>query len=126
MLFDLPDDATLYAALIARDAAWDGRAFVGVSSTGVFCRLTCPARKPKPANCTFFATPAACFDAGFRPCKRCHPLHCLIPDDPVVQDLLTRLDADPARRWSEAGVVALGLILQPSGAPLNGHLAPHF
>lgn len=108
MLFDLPDDTTLYAALIARDPTWDGRAFVGVSSTGVFCRLTCPARKPKPENCAFFASPAACFDAGFRPCKRCHPLHSLIPDDPSVQDLLTRLDTDPARRWSEADVVALG------------------
>jgi AraC family transcriptional regulator of adaptative response/methylated-DNA-[protein]-cysteine methyltransferase len=108
MLFDLPDDTTLYAALIARDASWDGRAFVGVSSTGVFCRLTCPARKPKPENCTFYATPAACFDAGFRPCKRCHPLHNLIPDDPMVQDLLTRLDNDPARRWSEADVIARG------------------
>lgn len=108
MPFDLSDDTILYAALIARDPTWDGRAFVGVSSTGVFCRLTCPARKPKPENCAFFASPAACFDAGFRPCIRCHPLHSLIPDDPSVHDLLTRLDTDPARRWSETDVVALG------------------
>lgn len=108
MLFALPDDKTLYAALIARDPAWDSRAFVAVSSTSVFCRLTCPARKPKPENCTFYSSPAACIEAGYRPCKRCHPLHSLIPDDPAVQDLLTRLDADPTRRWSEADVIAFG------------------
>lgn len=108
MLFDLPDDTTLYAALIARDPAWDGRAFVGVGSTGVFCRLTCPARKPKPENCTFYANPAACIDAGYRPCKRCHPLHSLTPDDPAVLELLTRLDTDPAFRWSEADIINLG------------------
>lgn len=108
MLFDLPSDETLYQALLARDPAWDGRAFVAVRSTGVFCRLTCPARKPKPENCSFHESPAACIDAGFRPCKRCHPMHSMVPDDPAVTDLLTRLDAEPARRWSEADVVALG------------------
>ncbi|MEP3785270.1 trifunctional transcriptional activator/DNA repair protein Ada/methylated-DNA--[protein]-cysteine S-methyltransferase [Ascidiaceihabitans sp.] len=108
MLFTLPSDAILYNALIARDPAYDGRAFVGVRSTGVFCRLTCPARKPKAENCSFHDSPTACIDAGFRPCKRCHPMHALVPDDPAVQDLLTRLDTAPTRRWSEADVKALG------------------
>ena len=54
MLFDLPDDDVLYAALIARDPAYDGFAFVGVKSTGIFCRLTCPARKPKRENTVFY------------------------------------------------------------------------
>ena len=109
MLFDLPTDDTLYAALLARDPAYDGRAFVAVTSTGIFCRLTCPARNPRRENCRFFETAAACIEAGFRPCKRCHPLGAEAEADPAVQRLLPALHADPARRWSEADVAALGL-----------------
>jgi AraC family transcriptional regulator, regulatory protein of adaptative response / methylated-DNA-[protein]-cysteine methyltransferase len=69
----LPDDDRLYAALLAREAGFDGVAFVCVTSTGIFCRLTCPARKPKRGNCVFRPTVAACEAAGFRACKRCHP-----------------------------------------------------
>lgn len=108
MLFKLPSDDTLYAALLARDPSYDGNAFVGVRSTGIFCRLTCPARKPKRENCTFYSTPTASIDAGFRPCKRCHPMHSMIPDDPSVRDLLTRLDKEPTHRWSEVQVSNLG------------------
>ncbi|MFT4959149.1 MAG: AraC family transcriptional regulator of adaptative response [Paracoccaceae bacterium] len=108
MMFDLPDPAELYTALIARDPAWDGRAYVGVRTTGVFCRLTCPARKPKPENCTFYPTVSGCLEAGFRPCKRCHPIKTAAESDPTIQDLITRLEADPARRWFESDVAALG------------------
>src|SRR4028118_1718358 len=68
------DDDTLFAALIARDPAYDGFAYVGVTTTGVFCRLTCPARKPKRGNVVFFSCRDAARDAGFRPCLRCKPL----------------------------------------------------
>jgi AraC family transcriptional regulator, regulatory protein of adaptative response / methylated-DNA-[protein]-cysteine methyltransferase len=60
----------LYQALLDRDPAYDGRVFVCVATTGIFCRLTCPARKPKPENCTFYDTVSACVERGFRPCKR--------------------------------------------------------
>lgn len=104
----LPDHATLYAALVDRDPAWDGRAFVGVTSTGIFCRLTCPARKPRQDNCQFFATVAECVTAGFRPCKRCHPMASAAEADPAIRTLLDALDADPARRWRETDIVAMG------------------
>ena len=61
MLFNLPDDQVLYRALIARDPSYDGRAFVAVKTTGIFCRLTCPARKPKPENCQFFEKQSSSF-----------------------------------------------------------------
>lgn len=108
MLFDLPDPETLYTALIARDPAFDGRAYVGVTTTGVFCRLTCPARKPKVENCRWFDSAADCLAAGFRPCRRCHPLTTAGAGDPVIAQLLQRLDDDPARRWSEDDIIALG------------------
>ena len=109
MMFDLPDSETLYAALLARDAAYDGRAYVGVSSTGIFCRLTCPARKPKFENCQFFATPGACIEAGFRACKRCHPFSAAAGNDPMVRRLLDALEARPSYRWREEDLTALGV-----------------
>ena len=108
MMFDLPDHSTLYTALCTRDPSYEGRAFVGVKSTGIFCRLTCPARKPKPENCTFFPDVAQCLEAGFRACKRCHPLQPAATADPAITTLLAKLEANPARRWLEADVIALG------------------
>lgn len=109
MMFELPDHPTLYTALCARDPAYEGRAFVGVKSTGIFCRLTCPARKPKPENCTFFADVAQCLESGFRACKRCHPLQPAALADPNIKTLLAKLEADPGRRWQERDIVALGM-----------------
>ena len=109
MMFDLPDSETLYAALLARDAAYDGRAYVGVTSTGIFCRLTCPARKPKRENCQFYATPGACIEAGFRACKRCHPLDAAAGNDPAVRQLLAKLDERPSYRWGEEDIARMGL-----------------
>lgn len=70
---ELPDRETCYRALQSRDARFDGLIFVGVSSTGVYCRSVCPARTPKFQNCEFFGSAAAAQDAGFRPCLRCRP-----------------------------------------------------
>lgn len=108
MLFDLPSDDTLYDALIARDEAYDGHAFVGVSSTGVFCRLTCPARKPKRENCSFFSDVSTCIEAGFRPCKRCHPLAPAADGDPAIKALLAALDSRPTHRWQETDIADMG------------------
>jgi AraC family transcriptional regulator of adaptative response/methylated-DNA-[protein]-cysteine methyltransferase len=108
-MLDLPDTRTLYAALLARDETYEGRAFVGVTTTGIFCRLTCPSRKPRPENCKWFSDPAAARDAGFRPCRRCHPQGATAEGDATVRLLMEQLDADPLRRWSEADLTALGL-----------------
>jgi len=108
MLFQLPDHQQLYEAFLRRDAQYDGRVFVGVSSTGIFCRLTCSARKPKPENCQFYESVAACMDAGLRPCKRCHPLLSGRDVEPMVKTLLGVLQDDPGRRWSESNISELG------------------
>ena len=108
MMFSLPDPDVLYNALVARSDAYEGRAYVGVTSTGIFCRLNCPAPNPKPENCTFFENPGDCIAAGFRPCKRCHPLAPVARLDPLVDQMLKAFDADPMRRWSETCVAAMG------------------
>jgi AraC family transcriptional regulator of adaptative response / DNA-3-methyladenine glycosylase II len=66
-------DRALYAAFTSKDPRFDGRFFVGVVSTGVYCRPICRARLPKAENCSFFATAAAAERAGFRPCLLCRP-----------------------------------------------------
>ena len=99
-------DDQLYAALLARDPAWEGRALVGVASTGIFCRLTCPARKPLARNCRWFADAASARAAGFRPCLRCRPEDGGLP--PVVALLRAALARDPGRVWTEGLLRAAG------------------
>ncbi len=109
MLMIRPSFDTLYQALLKRDPSYDGRAFVCVASTGIFCRLTCPARKPKPENCTFHETVAECIEAGFRPCKRCRPTTPEASADPVVRPLVEALEKQPGYRWGEPDLKRMGL-----------------
>ncbi len=66
-------NAALYAAFQAKDARFDGRFFVGISSTGIYCRPVCRAKQPKAENCTFYDTAAQAEQAGYRPCLLCRP-----------------------------------------------------
>ena len=67
------DPALCHAMLKAREPRFDGLFFVGVRTTGIYCRSVCPARTPSAASCVFFASAAAAEDQGFRPCLRCRP-----------------------------------------------------
>lgn len=69
----VPDVDELYASLVARDGRFAGQALVCVKTTGIYCRMTCPARTPLRKNVDFRATVAECEAAGFRACKRCRP-----------------------------------------------------
>lgn len=69
----LDTDSALYAAFIAKDSRFDGRFFVGISSTGIYCRPVCRARQPKAENYTFYATAAQAEQEGYRPCLLCRP-----------------------------------------------------
>ncbi len=70
---ELPGREVCYRALQSRDARFDGLIFVGITSTGIYCRPICPARTAKVEHCRFFGSAAAAQDAGFRPCLRCRP-----------------------------------------------------
>jgi AraC family transcriptional regulator of adaptative response / DNA-3-methyladenine glycosylase II len=67
------DDDTAWKALVAHDARFDGRFFVGVTSTRIYCRPVCRVRTPRRENCRFYANAATAEQAGFRPCLRCRP-----------------------------------------------------
>jgi AraC family transcriptional regulator of adaptative response/methylated-DNA-[protein]-cysteine methyltransferase len=102
------DEDSLYAALLARDAAYEGSAYVGVITTGIFCRLTCPARKPKRQNVRFYAAPDQAEAAGFRACQRCRPLDSGLPRPASVETLRAQVLAASDQDWSAAQLKRLG------------------
>ena len=67
------DRAAAWKAVMRRDRAFDGRFVFAVSSTGVYCRPSCPSRRPRRENVTFFSTAKAAQEAGYRACQRCEP-----------------------------------------------------
>ncbi len=91
-----------YRALLDKNKAYEGVFFVGVKTTGVFCRPTCPARKPKIVNCEFFETAQAALLASFRPCKRCKPLSHPNIVSKLVQTLVDAVEKNPEKHWKES------------------------
>ena len=105
----LPPESVMRDAFFARDPSFDGVFFTGVHTTGIFCRTTCTARKPKPENIAFFPAPRDALLAGFRPCKRCRPLEPRGTPPEWLRPLFDSLEEDPARRWTDQDVRARGL-----------------
>ncbi len=95
-----------YQALLTHDARFDGRFFVGVASTEIYCRPVCPARTPRRQNCAFFPSAAAAEKAGFRPCMRCRPE--LAPGNARV-DASGRLASAAASRIEEGALSGRGV-----------------
>ena len=104
----LPSRSTMERAYLTRDAAFDGVFFTAVRTTKIFCRPTCPARKPFPKNVEFFQTTQAALNAGYRACKRCRPL--ASHDQPEwVAELLRELSGHPDRKFKDADLKARGV-----------------
>jgi AraC family transcriptional regulator of adaptative response/methylated-DNA-[protein]-cysteine methyltransferase len=95
----LTDDQA-WAAVLARDPAADSELVYAVTTTGVFCRPTCPSRRPMRDNVRFFTDPAAAATAGFRPCQRCRPQQ-RHADAELVEKLMTRLHSERPVTLSE-------------------------
>src|SRR4029077_16355314 len=104
----LPPNAEMEAAYLGRDAAYDGIFFVGVRTTGVFCRPTCRVRSPLPKNVEYFATAAEALCAGYRPCKRCRPLDTSNQPD-WATGLIEQVEAAPSARITDHDLRKLGV-----------------
>lgn len=78
------DDDVYWQAVLTRDARFDGAVFFGVRSTGIYCRPSCPARRPRREQVVFFRIPEAAESAGFRSCRRCRPRN-VSQADPQVE-----------------------------------------
>ncbi|WP_438433757.1 bifunctional transcriptional activator/DNA repair enzyme AdaA [Gorillibacterium sp. sgz500922] len=98
-----------YQALIAKKSEYEGIFYVGVKTTGVFCRPTCPARKPKPENCEFFDTAQQALLASYRPCRRCQPLSHPNQVSEVVRLLVEAVEQNPEKRWKTRDFQALAI-----------------
>lgn len=99
----------MHRALSHSDASYDGIFFTGVKTTGIFCRPSCRARKPKPENVEFFATQCEALFSGYRPCKRCRPLDTDGKPPSWVEKLLRRLEAAPAGRIAAQELRRMGV-----------------
>lgn len=97
----LPPRAVMIRAMLERDAAYEGVFVTAVRTTGIFCRPTCSARKPRPENVEFYPTPVEALEAGYRPCHRCRPMQPLEHTPEWLRSLIAAIDAAPTKRWSD-------------------------
>lgn len=98
-----------YKALLEKNTEYEGIFYVGVKTTGVFCRPTCPARKPKFENCEFFETAQQALLASYRPCQRCRPLSHPNQVSDVVRMLVEAVESNPEKRWKGQDFKALSV-----------------
>lgn len=110
----LPRPSELHRAVDARDPSYEGIFLVGVRTTGVFCRPSCPSKPARRENREFFASPAEATSAGYRACRRCHPLDRPGEHPEWVHRVLAALNATPARRWTDAALRKMDI--QPATA----------
>src|SRR5882724_3160075 len=104
----LPERREMMRAFAEKNAEYDGVFYVAVSTTGIFCRPSCPSR-PKPENVEFFASVKDCLFAGYRPCKRCRPLEANGAPPQWAATLMQRLETAPDGKmrgavWGKPGV----------------------
>ncbi len=99
---NLPDHKTMYTALVKKDSAFEGIFFAGVKTTGIFCRPTCTAKKPKRENVEFFAAAKVALSHGYRPCKVCHPVSLYGESPSWLKEFLNEIENNPAVRITAA------------------------
>src|SRR5512133_1495233 len=109
------DRREMEQAFMARDGSYDGLFYAAVTTTGIFCRPSCPAKKAKSEHLEYFASAKEALFAGFRPCARCRPLDGATAGagedtpPPWVRGLVDRVEADPCRRIPDAELAAEGI-----------------
>ena len=94
-------DDIFYQALVAKDPSFEGTFFAGIKTTGIFCRPTCTARKPKRENVEFFASAKDAILKGYRACKVCHPMEKAGSTPEYVDRVLRLLDEDPSLKLKD-------------------------
>jgi AraC family transcriptional regulator of adaptative response/methylated-DNA-[protein]-cysteine methyltransferase len=90
-----------WEAIASRDRRFDGRFVFAVRTTGIYCRPSCPARRPRPENVAFYPFPEAAEQAGFRSCRRCRPRNAAVADPraAAVQRVCRAIEAAPDAAW---------------------------
>lgn len=109
----LPSIQEMYEALLRRDSSFEGIFIVGVKTTGIFCRPTCRARKPKAENVEFFPTTKEAITSGYRACKVCMPMKAAGEEPDWLVTLFARIEKEPNKKWKDFELTQLGY--SPSG-----------
>ncbi|HLT24818.1 MAG TPA: Ada metal-binding domain-containing protein, partial [Ignavibacteria bacterium] len=110
----LPSKKEMLKAFSSRDRTYDGIFFAGVNTTNIFCRPSCPARKPLEENLKFFSTAREALFAGYRPCKRCKPMDIGNDTPDWVEKLLDYVDKNPEVKLRDYQIKQMGI--EPSKA----------
>src|SRR3954467_15872963 len=118
----LPPTETMYRALVNRDPSFEGIFYIGVRTTGIFCRPTCSAKKPARENVDFFASSSDALENGSRPCLRCHPLDPNARPPKLSERLRAEVERAPGGRLTDKELAALSI--DPSTA--RRHLKRHY
>src|SRR3982750_3475288 len=105
----LPPPETMYRALVARDSTFEGIFYVGVRTTGIFCRPTCSAKKPARQNVDFFSTPSEALHGGYRPCPRCRPRDPDQKPPELIERLRAEVERAPGGRLTDKELAALSI-----------------
>jgi len=105
----LPSLSEMERARAERDSSYDGVFYIAVRTTGIFCRPSCPSRSSRPENVEFYARAEDAIFAGYRPCKRCRPLHVSGTAPDWIAELLERVDGQPGERIPDAEIRAMGI-----------------
>src|SRR5881398_3370653 len=105
----LPPPETMYRALVNRDSSFEGIFYIGVRTTGIFCRPTCTAKKPARENVDFFATPGEALGNGYRPCLRCHPLDPGERPPKLIERLRAEVEHAPGGRLTDKELASLAI-----------------
>src|SRR5215211_535948 len=105
----LPSAETMYRALVNRDPSFEGIFYIGVRTTGIFCRPTCSAKKPARGNVDFFATSSEALENGYRPCLRCHPLDPNARPPKLIERLRAEVERAPDGRLTDKELATLSI-----------------
>src|SRR6476620_8835859 len=105
----LPHTETMYRALVNRDPSFEGIFYIGVRTTGIFCRPTCSAKKPSRGHVAFFATSSDALEYGYWPCLRCHPLDRISHPPRLIERLRTEVERAPDGRLTDKELAALSI-----------------
>ncbi|HQT92316.1 MAG TPA: methylated-DNA--[protein]-cysteine S-methyltransferase [Candidatus Kryptobacter bacterium] len=102
-------DETMYDAFMRRDRSYEGIFFVGVKTTGIFCRPTCGARRPKRENIEFYPSAKDALLNGYRPCKVCNPLEPVGAAPDYIRKIIDLVAANPSKKITDYDLVKMNV-----------------
>ena len=109
MKTQLPSRNIMYKALIEKNSEYEGIFYAAIKTTGIFCRPTCFARKPKAENVEYFSNIKEALNSGYRPCKKCHPLNKQGSTPEWIKNLLQKVNESDDKKFKDYQLRQMGV-----------------